>query len=165
MKKAATILTLFILIFSGCEKDSGTGLEIYTLKDYETKSNSHEIIQGSEKLTKDPVIYYGDIIYYDSADHFFVIDSIKARKLSGINWPTGGTPFALAIDRNVIYSGYFIPGYSSSGSDWYSIDPINIGGRLRVSLGYPGDRPDFKDPDRRNDSRIINLLRQDNKLR
>lgn len=164
MKKLITFLAVLILTLSGCEKDSGFGLEIYILKDYQTKPNSHEIISGSEKLSKDPIIYYHDVISYDSTDHFFVVDSIKARQMAKTDWPTSGTPFALTINRQVIYSGHFIPGYSSSGSDWYSIDPLSLRGRLRVTLGYPGDQINFKDSDRRNDARIINQLNQDNKL-
>jgi hypothetical protein len=164
MKKLVVILTVLIITLSGCEKDSGIGLEIYILQDYQTETPSHEIISGSEKLSKDPLIYYSEIISYNSTDHFFVIDPVKADQLRKKSWPTSGTPFALTIDKQIIYSGHLIPGYSSSGSDWYSIDPLSLGGKLRVTLGYPGDQPNFRDTDRRNDPRIINLLDKDHKL-
>jgi hypothetical protein len=164
MKKLSVILTFLILTLAGCEKDSGIGLEIYLLEDYQTKAYSHEIISGSEKLSKDPNIYYTEIISYNATEHFFVIDPAKADQMRKKSWPTSGTPFALTINKQIIYSGHLIPGYSSSGSDWYSIDPLTLGGKLRVTLGYPGDHPNFGDADRRNDPRIINLLGKDNKL-
>jgi hypothetical protein len=164
MKKLVLILNILTLTLSGCEKNSGFALEIYLLNGYKTKPNSHEIISGSEILSKNPIISYNDVISYDSAQHYFVIDSLKAKKLMETNWPVSGTPFALTIDRQVIYSGFFIPGYSSSGSNWYSIDPLTLGGKLRVTLGYPGDQFGFTSSDLRNDARIINLLTQDRKL-
>ncbi len=126
------VLSFSILVLFGCEKDSGIGLEIYTLRSYQTKPNSQEIISGTEKLTKNPIISYNDILFYDSTNHYFMIDSLKGNELRKINWPTNGTPFALTINKEVIYSGNFVPGYSSSGSDWYTIDPLNLGGKLRV---------------------------------
>ncbi len=164
MKKLITVLAALLQTLSGCEKDSRSDLEIYILKDYQTKSPGHEIIPGSERLPKDPFIYYFDIISYDSTDHYFVIDSSKSREMSKTPWPTQGTAFALTIDRKIIYSGYFIPGYSSSTSDWYSMDPLCIDGKLRITLGYPVDREELRNPDLRNDPRIIKLLIEDKKL-
>jgi hypothetical protein len=165
MKKLFAILTVIICSLPGCEKDSGFGLEIYLLKDYQTKSPSQEIISGSEKLYQNPIIYYQNITYYDSTDHFFKIDSLKAVELNHKDWPTQGTAFVLTIDKTIIYSGYFIPGYSSSGSDWISIDPLSINGKIRVTLGYPGDQQGLIRIDPRNDDRIISLLKADNKLK
>jgi hypothetical protein len=165
MKKLFAILTVFISALSSCEKDSGFGLEIYLLKAYQTKSPSQEIISGSEKLYQNPIIAYQNIAYYDSTDHYFKIDSLKIMELNHKQWPTQGTAFALTINRTIIYSGYFIPGYSSTGSDWISIDPMSITGKIRITLGYPGDQQKLISIDPRNDERIIRLLKADNKLK
>jgi hypothetical protein len=164
MNKPFAVLTIFICILTSCEKDSGFGLEIYLLKDFKTKSPSQEIIPGSEKLYQNPIINYQNIVFYDSTAHFFKIDSLKAVEFNHKAWPTQGTAFALTIDRTIIYSGYFIPGYSSSGSDWISIDPLSINGKIRVTLGYPGDQQKLLNIDPRNDERIISFLKADNKL-
>lgn len=165
MKNLFTILVVFICILTSCEKDSGSGLEIYLLKDYQTKSQSREIISGTEKLYQNPIIYYQNIIFYDSTDHFFRIDSLKAAELNHKEWPVQGTAFALAIDGTIIYSGYFIPAYSSMGSDWITIDPLSVDGEIMVTLAYPGDGQELIKTDPRNDDRIISLLKADNKLR
>jgi hypothetical protein len=164
MKKLFAILTIFLCSLISCKKDTGSRLEIYLLKDYQTKSPSQEIIAGSEKLTLNPIIYYHNITYYDSTDHYFKVDSLKALELNHANWTTQGTAFALTIDRSIIYTGYFVPGYSSSGSDWFCIDPMSLNGKLWVTLGYPGDLQKLVSIDPRNDARIISLLKTDNKL-
>jgi hypothetical protein len=165
MKRFFVILTVFQSIIVSCEKDSGFGLEIYLLTDYQTKSPSKEIIAGSETLSKNPLIYYSDIISYDSTDHYFQIETSKIQELNHKEWSTQGTAFSLTINKSIIYSGYFMPGYSSLAIDWIAIDPLSVDSKIRVSLGYPGDWSQLADRDPRNDDRIINLLLKDNKLK
>jgi len=165
MKRFFVIMTVFLFALVSCEKDSGSGLEIYLLTDYQKKTSSSEIIAGSERLSKNPIIYYNDIISYDSTDHYFQIETTKAEELNLMKWTTQGTAFSLTINKSIIYSGYFMPGYSSLGLDWISIDPLSTDSKIRVSLGYPGDWSQLADIDPRNDDRIINLLKKDNKLK
>jgi hypothetical protein len=165
MKQIVILLTGFLIFLTCCEKDSGNGLEFYLLKDYQKVASSSEIIAGSEKLDKYPIISYNEIISYDSTNHYFQIETAKAQEFNKQNWSVQGTAFALTINRSVIYSGYFMPGYSSLGLDWISIDPLSSESNIRVSLGYPGDWSQLSNRDPRNDYRIINLLKQDKKLK
>ncbi len=165
MKRIFVILTAFLGITVSCEKDSVSGIEIYLLTDFQTKSPGKEIIAGSETLSKDPLIYYNDIISYDSTDHFFLIETSKIQELNNKEWSAQGTAFSLTINKSIIYSGYFMPGYSSLAIDWITIDPLSVDSKIRVSLGYSGDLSQLADRDPRNDVRIINLLRKDNKLK
>jgi hypothetical protein len=157
-------LFLFVVLLISCEKESGNGIEIYFLDDYKTVSGSKEIISGSEKLEKNPYIYYNQINYYDSTDHILNLSSNKADELNHANWATSGKAFSLTIDKSIIYSGYFVPGYSSESCDWITIDPMNIDSKFRISLPFPivGYNRILNDP--RNDERIINYLKKDNKL-
>lgn len=165
MKSLLIIIAAITSVLASCEKISESGLEIYLLTDYQKKSPAAEIISGSEKLSENPVISYNDIILYDSAGHYFQISESKAQELSQMKWTTQGSAFSLTINKQIIYSGYFMPGYSSLGLDWISIDPLAFDSKIRVTLGYPVDWPQFQGPDPRNDSRIINYLSKDNKLR
>jgi hypothetical protein len=165
MKRVFVILAIFLGFTAGCEKAPQSGLEIYLLTDYQTKSPGKEIIAGSEMLSKDPLIYYNDIISYDSTDHCFLIGTSKIQELNHKEWSVQGTAFSLTINRSVIYSGYFMPGYSSLAIDWISIDPLSVDSKIRVSLGYPGDLSQLANHDPRNDERIINLLLEDHKLK
>jgi hypothetical protein len=165
MKRLLIIMTVFSCALITCEKDSISGLEIYLLTDFQKKSSSYEIISGSEKLSKNPIISYNEIILYDSTDHVFQIESSKAQELNQKNWSVQGIAFSLTINKSIIYSGYFMPGYSSLGIDWIAIDPLSIDSKIRVTIGYPGDWPQLAGRDPRNDDRIINLLLKDNKLK
>jgi hypothetical protein len=165
MKRIFIIPGIFLFAFSSCEKDSGFGLEIYLLSDFKTSQGSGEIISGSEKLAENPLIRYHDIKYYDSSEYYFKIEHSKAEELNHKDWSTKGTPFALTINKSVIYSGYIMPGYSSSGVQWFTMDPFSIDDTIFMSLGYPGDYAQLSSIDPRNDERIIYLLKNDNKLR
>jgi hypothetical protein len=124
-----------------------------------------EIISGTEKLNKNPIISYQDIIYYDSTDFYFKIDSAKAKELNLRAWSTQGTAFSLTVEGTIIFSGYFMPGYSSSGADWFILDPLSVDSKIYVRPGYPVDISKLISIDPRNDSRIISLLKKDNKLK
>lgn len=88
-------LFLFVLSMISREKESGNGIEIYILDDYKTVSGSKEIISGSEKLEKNPNIYYNQINYYDSTDHILNLSSNKADELNQPDWSIRGKPFSL----------------------------------------------------------------------
>ena len=165
MKRFIVIMTVLLLVLVSCEKDSVSGLEIYLLTDYQKKSSGFEIIAGSETLSKNPIIYYSEIVSYDSTNHYFQIETTKAQELNQKKWSVQGTAFSLTINKLIIYSGYFMPSYSSLGIDWITIDPLSIDSKIRVSLGYPVDWNQLKDRDPRNDVRIIDLLIKDNKLK
>jgi hypothetical protein len=164
MKQLLVIMTVFLITIS-CEKETGSGLEIYLLKAYQTKTSSKEIISGTEKLGKNPIISYQNIIYYDSADFYFKIDSAKAKELNLTAWSTQGTAFSLTVEGTVIYSGYFMPGYSSYAADWFILDPLSTDSKIYVRPGFPMNIRKLFSIDPRNDSRIIALLKKDNKLK
>ena len=44
MRKLLISLTISLVIMTGCEKESGTGLEVYYLTDFKTKTPSMDII-------------------------------------------------------------------------------------------------------------------------
>lgn len=165
MKNLLVIISVIASALSGCEKQAETGLEIYLLTDYQKKAPAADIISGSEKLSENPIISYNDIILYDSSEHYFQVTESLARELREMKWSTQGTAFSVTINKQIIYSGYFMPGYSSLALNWISIDPLAFDSKIRVTLGYPVDWPQFQGRDPRNDTRIINYLRKDNKLK
>ena len=165
MKRLIGIMVVFSFALITCEKDSESGLEIYLLTDFQKNSSSYEIIPGSEKLSKDPIISYNDIVFYDSTDHYFQIKASKAQEFNQTNWSVQGSAFSLTINKSIIYSGYFMPGYSSLGIDWIAIDPLSVDSKIRVRLGYPGDWSQLANRDPRNDDRIIKVLLKDHKLK
>lgn len=179
MYKGIYILgALFLLISVACNKNlndinskdelingSDKSLDIYLLENYETFDTSMEIIESTASISSEKLISYADILYYDKKNHIFkVSQSAMDMLLQSDNFHSKA--FAITIDDEIIYTGYFWYGYASSICDRITIDPILLNGtnELRVKLGYPGDSFTRVSTDDRNAPRIINLLQKDNKL-
>ncbi|MGE5457383.1 MAG: hypothetical protein ACM3RX_03430 [Methanococcaceae archaeon] len=165
------ILTIFLL--SGCEsyqysQQRGSGLEFYLIRDFQREGSGAKIINSIVTLSDSVIISYDEIVSYDSVNFTFTVTGICAGRLNNFESNNfHGTPFAVTIDKEIIYTGYFWYGYSSASVGWVTIDPLNYSGRnqLRVSLGYPGLIIGDYIPDNRNDCRILNLLMRDGKLK
>lgn len=165
------IIGLLLLFFS-CDKEDnlqpfGKSIDFYVLSEYQTIENSFKIIDSTAKLSDYNIIGYSDIISYSSKTYTFTVNNSISDRLNDFeNNSIHGTPFALTVDNEIIYTGYFWAGYSSMSCDWITIDPLDYSGNheLTVQLGYPGLMQGDYIPDNRNDSRIINTLKHDNKL-
>jgi hypothetical protein len=166
------IISLFILLLSGCEKyqsprQQGQGLEFYLIKDFQRVGTTSKIIDSSVTLSDSVIINYDEIVSYNSKTYTFTLTEPSAKRLNDFkNNHIHGTPFAITIDKKLIYTGYFWCGFSSAMVDWVTIDPLNYSGKnqLTVSLGYPGLIIGDYIPDNRNDERIMDILKRDGKL-
>jgi len=166
------IISLLILLLTGCEKylsprQQGYGLEFYLIKDFQRIGTSAKIINSNVNLSDSVIIYYDEILSYNSDTYTFTVTESCANKLNDFkNNHIHGKPFAVTVDKELIYTGYFWCGFSSSMVDWVTIDPLNYSGKnqLPVSLGYPGLFQGDYIPDNRNDYRILDILRRDGKL-
>jgi hypothetical protein len=166
------IISLLILLLAGCEKylsprQQGYGLEFYFIKDFQRIGTSAKIINSTVNLSDSVIIYYDEILSYNSDTYTFTVSESCANKLNDFkNNHIHGKTFAVTVDKELIYTGYFWCGFSSSMVDWVTIDPLNYSGknRLSVSLGYPGLIQSDYIPDDRNDYRILDILRRDGKL-
>ena len=173
MKTYQNLLFLIIVAisFSSCKKTNndlviGDKLEFYLLDEYETIENKPEIIKSTAVISTDYLISYDDIISYNSSTYTFSISGSIISKMiepNGIDYHTKA--FAVTIDKEIIYSGYFWYATSSSICDWITIDPILSGeNALKVNLAYPSNSFASSKNDPRNDQRIIQLLKKDGKL-
>lgn len=162
-----------ILVLNSCDKEdnccpSEKSIDFYYISEYQKLDNSFKIIDSTVIISDLKIIDYSNILSYSSKNYTFVVsDSISDRLNDFENHSIHGVPFALAIDKELIYTGYFWASYSSLGCDWITIDPLDISGNneLTVRLGYPGLTLGDSIPDKRNDSRLINVLKQDKKLK
>jgi hypothetical protein len=137
------------------------------MSEFHRQGNTHKIINSTVKLSDSIIIRYDDILSYNPNNYTFTVTKYLADKLNAFeNNHIHGTPFAVTVDREIIYTGYFWAGLSSSSVDWVTIDPLNYSGKnqLRVQLGYPGLFEGDFIPDDRNDERILRILRRDSKL-
>ena len=162
-------LAFLIVLSVSCEKkntiDEG-GIHIYLLADHDSLDPLWEIDESTIVPEQEPIIRYEDILSYDSKNHTFKISSAARESLKGKESSIHSRPFVLVANKEYIYTGYFWAAYSSAICPWLTIDPIHAqyAGELRITLGYPWLMEGMNIPDRRNDGRILNILRQDRKL-
>ena len=163
------ILGIIVIAFiHGCDKELTiyeNDVEIYLLEEYELVKNKCKINDSTIILRNKELINNNDIEYYILSDHKFVLTNNGIEKLKNMS---DGVPFCLTVDREIIYSGFFKPGYSSS-SCWHSvtIDPLSYrDNEIHVRLGYPGTLDDEPiEPDPRENEFLIGTFKKQGKLR
>ncbi|MCK5823367.1 MAG: hypothetical protein KAG95_05145 [Bacteroidales bacterium] len=166
------LIAIFSLTFIACDKNEDLetvsgNVELYLLQSFETVENTDQINETSVITNENPLICYSDFISYDSKNYIFKISDAAIQTIQNIEFPVNGVAFAIKANNDLIYTGYFWPGYSSAGCNWVVIDPIvslSLHNELRVKLGYPGQIQGTIIPDNRNDVRILEIFRRDNKL-
>ncbi len=167
------ILSLFFISFftSSCSKEEtircftdAEGVDIYLLESYETTETGCQINEVTAIIKSDPFINYSGLLSYNSKEYTFTISQDAKKKMMDIQFPVSGIAFAVVVHNEIIYTGYFWPGYSSQACVWTTIDPLHLysGNELWVTLGYPGEISQIAD--KRNDSRILDVFRRDGKL-
>jgi hypothetical protein len=167
------VILFIVLLTGGCEKykserDPGYGLEFHRIKDFQKEDSGFKIINSSVTISDSVIIYYDEIVSYNPENYTFTVTGDCANRLNDFELnQIHGTPFAVTVNKQVIYTGYFWCSFSSTGVNWITIDPLNFTGKnqLRVSLGYPGSIFGDYIPDNRNDVRILDLLIKDGKLK
>ena len=162
------LLAMIPMLTLSCEKnDEVTGVvELYLLESYETMDGSCRIDRSTAGPEKQPLIRYSDFLSYDPDEHVFGISEQAKETIENMEHSVLGVAFGVTAGDELIYTGYFWPGYSSATCDWIIIDPIWLyqGNELKVQLGYPGLMEGWEIPDKRNDPRILAIFRRDGKL-
>ena len=165
------LLSLFFLAFlhSSCEKKNTMQvgeLDIYLLSDQDSPEALWEMEENKITLEDTPFIKYEEIISYHAVDHIFKITMSAMERMESRGNSLHRCTFAMVANDEIIYTGYFWAAFSSAICPWLTIDPIHARytGELHVQLGYPGLMEGMSIPDRRNDERILRILRHDRKL-
>jgi hypothetical protein len=172
MKNLILFLALCFLIPTSCKKkndlmESGGKIEFYLLKSYTKDPAGYAISNNSIVLSDSALIKYEDIIWYDPNSHTFKFSDRTANLLNDFEHnQILRKPFAVAINKKIIYTGYFWAGFFSSSCDWIVMDVLNYDGKneLSVKIGYPGLMSGMNIPDKRNDKELLEILKSDHKL-
>lgn len=167
LKHSALILLTAAFLFASCEKDSRNEKEItgeicfYLLKSYKTRESSMEIIKGSARIADKPIIGYKDIISYNTILNVYTISKSARDTVICLTSSLTGQPFAVTVDKEIIYTGYFWPVTSPVECDWIHIDPlfIDFWDGLKV---IPADDSEQSNP--ANNTDLIEILRRDKKM-
>ena len=125
------------------------------------------ILQSHIELADQPLLSEADLVQYEWASHEMTLTQAGKEKLLALKLPTSGVSFVVCVNKAVVYTGAFWPGYSSASWDGATIDPILMTGDrpvVRIELGYPGPAF-FQGPDPRGDPRIRAALEKVGKLK
>lgn len=159
------LLALSVFAFNSCEKydtDIEGDIAIYTLKEYDKKAESSEILNSGLVLDDLPLISYDEITLYNSKTHTFQITESAAERVKNLYQ----SAFAVVLEGEIIYTAYFWSGISSHIVDWTVTDILSLetSQNLHVQLGYPYLMDDMNIPDKRNDNRLLSVFERDGKL-
>jgi len=162
------IFLLFLAVTSCNENDPPLGIhgkvELFEVEQFETIDNTDQIDETTVVTKKIPLVKYEDLLSYDSKEYKFDISEHGRQLFEDPPVKTGA--FAIKANGELIYTGYFVPGYSSRLWLWNIIDPLMIDYSgdchvRRITL-QGGNIPSY--PDKRNDPSILAIFRRDKKL-
>jgi hypothetical protein len=156
MKTSNQIILIILLAVSySCSKD----------KSYEPLDISYQAkLSVNDSTIINDMIYYKDIIGYDTSNYTFLVDSNAVKRLKNYFFSNGGLPFTVNVLGEQIYSGKFFPLYSQTLPYGITIDPYTIGNKLTVKMDYGLSNTENELIDSRNDKRMISVLQKDNKI-
>ena len=155
---------MIVLVSCNSISNSPGEVELYLLRSYETIGTEFQIDEATVVLKESPLVAYSDFLSYDSQHYTFLITDNAKDAIANLEHSVHGVPFAIVADNTLIYTGYFWPSYSSQSCTWLVIESAFIENNLTLSLGYPGGSDSIEISDRRNDSRILAIFRNDDKL-
>lgn len=97
-------------------------------------------------------------------DYTFRLTAAAIQKLKALS---DRTPFAVTVDKQVIYYGFYKPGFSSASCDQsITMDILwTTDYAIHLRLGYPGLLQGTTIEDSRNDPKLIATLKKQGKLR
>jgi hypothetical protein len=162
-----TCILIFSLVSFSCNKDkmkAGKVVEIYSLKSYQTVAGKCQVDPSVSALEDTAIIKNQDILEYSPTNYQFKLTDPAILQVKTFR---DFTPFAVTVDKRVIYYGFFKPAISSSScnhSITMDIDWIT-GNTISLKLGYPGPLPGVTIKDERNNPVLIGTLSNQGKIR
>ena len=151
------------------------GVAIYLISSpIDLSTNATALDKAQLTLSTESLISYEEIKSYAADAHILKVQPAaidRLKELSG-NIPLSGKPFAVVVDGNVVYTGLLWNPISSFSAAYPFIvlDKTEINGTSAFAQGEL--KIEFRTPppggatraDLRNDSRLLDRLKQDNKL-
>jgi hypothetical protein len=165
--RSITFTLILVAFFLSCKKDktqAGKTVEIYLLKTFKTVAGKCQVDPSSSELKDIPTIKNDDILQYSQKDYQFKLTDDGFQKVQAF---TDLTPFAVTVDKQVIYYGIFKQSISSSSCDNSIImnSDLTTENKIDMRLGYPGLFQGVTIDDQRNNSKLMATLRNQGKLK
>ena len=161
--RTSNLFVFLLLIFAVSCGKSGAGagqlVEVYRFK-VVTGAGPCKIDTARAELADTPLIGNNSIKAYHQKKYEFLISNEAGERINGL---MDNEPLALTVDKELIY--YFVnkPIYSSSICPYHiSMDHASLN-KLRMYI--VNISPATSIPDQRNDSRLINALAAQRKIK
>jgi hypothetical protein len=165
------ILLMLNILFAACDKIHEKcvpegNVNFYLIASFDTIENSCQIDESTVITADTPIIEYADLLSYTPREYVFKITDKAKEIVANLPHSVFGLGFAVKANNTLIYTGYFWPSYSSLACSWVVADPLwtSMNNSLKIELGYPGLMEGVTIPDKRNDNRILDIFRRDDKL-
>ena len=167
MRRSLLVFVTVTTICFSCKNDktkAGEDVEFYLLTTYQTVTAKCQIDPSVSILQDTPIIKNYEILAYSKTDYKFKLTEAAIQKVKTF---IDTTPFAVTVDKQVIYYGFFKPSYSSSSCDHSITMDLDwtSGNKFTIKLGYPSALPGVTVDDKRNDPKLIETLKQQGKLK
>lgn len=160
MKKLWLILLGLIPVLS-CTKDHNWQVEIYLLSSSSLIPGQCAVNPATAVLENTAFIKNDEIVSYDMTAYNFFLNPAASQKMQTLQLRA---PFAVTVNKEIIYFGINMPGTMSSSCD-HSITVSPFGDQLWVRLGYPGLMAGTVIDDQRNNPKLVGALRSQGKLK
>jgi hypothetical protein len=176
LNRALQLVSLFIVcilgVVSGCSLPNKEGFAIYLtrgdISPWEMPSSLNRI-----DIPAEPLVGMEDIITYDFKMHQITLSENASKRVSALKIPTDGTSFVVCVNRKPVYWGTLWPLYSSGIPPKSCVIvsyPLSHTVQLSDTEGFQMS-PDIlelnyysENDDPRNDTRILESLKQGGKL-
>ncbi|MDN3655699.1 hypothetical protein QWZ08_08685 [Ferruginibacter paludis] len=160
------LLTITTRLIFSCKKENaapGKTVEIDLLKSFQLVTGQCRINPSTATLQDTVAIGNNDIQRYSITDHTFTLNFLTIQRVKAFR---DFTPFAVTVDKQVVYYGIFKSAYSGASCD-NSITMSNIfsaDNKIVMQLGYPGMLQGTTVEDQRNNPKLIATLRRQGKI-
>ena len=152
------------IIFLSCKKDkAGTQkkIEFILLKSYQFLPGKCQVDASTVIHEDTPLVSNDEIITYSDKEHSYNLDATAIQK---INTLPGRTPFALTIDKEIVFLAVYMPLIMSSTCDQSITMYANVSqNKIFMNLGYPFASSTINDE--RNKPVLVATLQAQGKFR
>ena len=157
------VFILLIPLFC-CTKDKARAnakIEMYLLKSYQMVSSKCQVDASTVTLENAPLVSNDEIITYSDTQHSY---NLSVTAIQKINILPGRTPFALTIDKEIVFFAVYMPHIMSSTCDQSITMYANVSqNKIFMNLGYPFASSTINEE--RNKPVLLATLRAQGKLR
>jgi hypothetical protein len=165
--RSLLFIPAMIVCCLSCKKENinaGKTVEIYLLKTYQRVPVKCQVDASASVLQDTATIKDQDILAYSRTKYLFTLTGPAIQKIKTL---ADATPFAVTVDKQVIYYGFFKPYISSSSCDHSITMDVDLTGdnKVLLRLGYPGLVEGVPVDDQRNNEKLLITLQSQGKLK